>query len=247
MCRRSLAAAAVALGLAWLSVPGVPLYDGIGVPDEPYRYVRPSPGSRTTKPPTSANWRVPASKGASSDFIDAISGEQGPQVEIYASVGGLKGISPVKTFSLRADPIATEPAPGYTIDGNIYRLHIASTPPGPVAIAPGTDHVTDWIALRATSAKPRHPTFLYRPAPTTPWKPERTKKTGNDIFAADLEGPGDYALAYDRRSARHPRQVGGIPLTMIILAGALGLIVIAIGGIRIARSRSGTRGRSPAD
>jgi hypothetical protein len=43
--RARLLLALVALPLAWLLAPGaVPLYDGINLPDEPYRYVVPPAG-----------------------------------------------------------------------------------------------------------------------------------------------------------------------------------------------------------
>lgn len=246
---RSLAAAAVALGLVWLTAPDVPLYDGVGFPDEPYRYVQPPPGARATKPPTSTSGHVTAAKGTSNDFFDAPSEEKGPQVEVYASAGGLTGAPGVRGFDVRADPIAPGPAtPGLTIDGNVYRLKLSSTPPGPVALAPVTDQIWVWIALRAVAAAPHGPTFVYRAAPGDPWRIMHTEQTGNDVFATNVVGAGDYALAHVRQAAGGPsgsgraagshRSGGGIPLTVIVLGVTLGIIVVVVGGVRMARSRA---------
>lgn len=237
MSRRALAAAALALGLAWLTAPGVPLYDGIGFPDEPYRYVDRPAGAKATKPPTSALREVAASKGAAA-FFDAQSHERGPQIDIYATSGALRGSAGVRSFTVRADPIApgaTGPAGGY-IDGNIYRIALTSTPAGPVTVAPATTKVSAWVALRATSSSPGSPIFLYRPNPATAWRDLTPKQTGNDVFATAVVGPGDYALAYLHK-ARPGGRGGGLPLTVIVLSIALGLVLIAVAGIRIARSR----------
>lgn len=236
---RALAAAGLALGLAWLTAPGVPLYDGVGFPDEPYRYVQRPPGVKPTQPPTPAIGQVTAGKGVSNDFFDAPSDEKGPQVEVYSSAGALTGAPDVRSFAVRADPIAPGPAASWlTIDGNVYRLRLTSTPPGPVGLAPVTDQVWAWIALRATSSKPHHPTFVYRTTATGPWRVLHTEQTGNDIFAANVVGSGDYALAYIKQATAKPASSGGVPLTVIALIVTLGLIALAIVGIRIARSRS---------
>lgn len=237
MSKKVLAAAFLALGLAWLTAPGVPLYDGVGFPDEPYRYVQPPPGSKPSKPPTSATGQVTAGKGASNDFFDAPSDEKGPQVEVYASAGGLTGAPDVRSFAIRADPVAPGPAaPKISIDGNVYRLQLTSTPPGPVGLAPVTDQVWAWIALRATSSKPQHPVLVYRAAPADPWRMLHTEQTGNDVFAANVQGAGDYALAYIKTVTIKHASNGGVPLTVVALAVTLALIVLAIVGIRIARS-----------
>lgn len=247
--RHSLAAAAAALGLVWLTAPGVPLYDGVGLPDEPYRYVHPPAGARRTAPPTSASWQAKAAHGRCDDFVDARSGELGPQVEISASPGGFKGAPTVRSFSLAADPIAAEPAPGYAIDGNVYRVRITSTPPGPVTAIPATDHTLARIALRATSAKPPVLTFLFRPTPTTPWKRQSTEKTGNDVFATDVAGAGDYVLARVPQSALQQVIEPGSDshrLTAVLLAVTFGLIIAAVGGIRAVRSRAQSRAEGRA-
>lgn len=243
--RWGLVAAGLALVIAWMGAPSVPLYDGVGFPDEPYRYVQPPPGAQGRKAPTSAVGHVTALRGVSNDFFDAPSAEQGPQVEIYASAGALRGAPGVTGFQVRADPAAPvgSGVGGVSVDGNVYRVQLGSTPPGTVTLAPVTAQVWAWVALRATSSSPHGPSIVYRAADTGPWKVLHTEQTGNDVFAANVVGSGNYALAYLKRgtgAAGSRGGGGGVPLTVIVLGGTLLLIVVAVGGIRLAR----VRGRS---
>src|SRR5437868_4317124 len=57
--------AALVAAMSALGTGGPPVYDGIGQPDEPYRYVAPPPGYRHTPPATSAGAAVPLYKGLS--------------------------------------------------------------------------------------------------------------------------------------------------------------------------------------
>src|ERR1043165_2345088 len=58
-------AALAALAFAWVVVTpkSVPLYDGIGAPDEAYRYVQPPSGTKPTKPPLPATADSDAGQG----------------------------------------------------------------------------------------------------------------------------------------------------------------------------------------
>jgi len=145
-----LVAAAAALGAAWLVAPAaVPLYDGIGFPDEPYRYVDPPAGYRKTPPATRALGSVPAggatsrtpgggSTGAAAERsvstrdIGIKSGEYGPQVEMYVAKGSLTGPAGTRGYQISAMPVAPgRPAPAggqvgadVRIDGDVYRVKI---------------------------------------------------------------------------------------------------------------------------
>ena len=80
--RQLIALTMAALVLAWL-LPGrpVPIYDGVGAPDEPYRYVSVPAGiAIRTKPPTAAKVSVPVDNGVAS-VIELATSEQGPQAE----------------------------------------------------------------------------------------------------------------------------------------------------------------------
>ncbi|MDQ6649765.1 MAG: hypothetical protein M3Z02_06575 [Actinomycetota bacterium] len=81
--RRLLGALAV-LVAAWLLAPGgVPLYDGVGFPDEPYRYVVPPRADLPrTDPPTEGRDMVRAADAAGGSEVLAQSREMGPQVAV---------------------------------------------------------------------------------------------------------------------------------------------------------------------
>lgn len=241
MPRKGLWAAALALGLAWLTVPGVPLYDGVGFPDEPYRYVQPPAGYRHTAAPTSATGHVAASKGVSDDFFDAPSEEQGPQVEVYASAGSLRGGPAVRGFDTRVDPGAPGPAAqGMRFEGNAYHLTLTATPSGPITLTPPTDQIWIWIALRSTTSSPHGPVIVYRPTPSSPWVAKPTDQTGIDVFATHVLGSGDYALVYLPKPAGSARRGsgGGATSLVVVLGVSLGLVAVVIVAVRIARTRA---------
>ena len=86
IARRWLAVGAASTGVAWLVAGGLPIYDGIGSPDEPYRYVAPPPGYRHTPAPTIASDKLPLKNGTNGNTYLA-SGEIGPQISIYVEAG----------------------------------------------------------------------------------------------------------------------------------------------------------------
>jgi hypothetical protein len=268
--------AAAALLAAWLVAPAaVPLYDGIGFPDEPYRFVEPPAGYRTTPPPTKAFGSVPAvtpdGRSANGQDLYAKSAEQGPQVEMYVSKGGLTGPAIARSYRISAVPVApgrrTAAGPpaggGPRIDGDVYRVttgcsSLPSTNPGPVPakancrvkIIPNGSRRFAWIALRATSTRRPGPVFLYRPTPSATWQRLPTDRAGNDIYATTLRGDGDYALTFPaaaqspgaKRSSPSSAS-GGPPTTVIVLVVVLACLAIGIGAIRFTRTRR--QGRRP--
>lgn len=292
------ALAAAALAAAWLLTPAaVPLYDGVGFPDEPYRYVVPPTGYRTTPPPTRAFGSVPAAKvaagtaagsaatptpgagtgsgtgadtgagttgahSASTRDIGVKSAEFGPQVELYVAKGALTGPAGARGYQISAIPVAPSPgaaggqvSPDVRIDGDVYRVQIncSSRPPaGPGPAPAGTNCPATivqhdaggslnvaWIALRATSARRPPPVFLYRPAPSAPWRILPTHRGGRDFYTAALLGEGDYALTFSAapRSSGASHSTSARTVTVIVLVAVLAALTALIGGIRFARAR----------
>jgi hypothetical protein len=104
---RSLAVAVAALAAIWFTAPaGILLCDGIGFPDEPYRYVAPPAGYRHTPRPTGALATVLGGKNGSTADLEEMSTETSPQVEVFVSKTGLTGPPYARSFQVRADPIA---------------------------------------------------------------------------------------------------------------------------------------------
>src|SRR5438105_1065265 len=79
--RRALVAAV--FGVVWLTAAPAapPLYDGLGFPDEPYRYLSPPPGAKKTPAPSTAAADFPVTPGVG-NYVELASTEVGPQVQI---------------------------------------------------------------------------------------------------------------------------------------------------------------------
>jgi hypothetical protein len=223
--------AAAVLVLGWLVSPSpVPLYDGVGMPDEPYRYVVPPAHYRSTPPVSQAVTEVGLDAGSSCCELEARSAEQGPQVAVYVPRGGLTAAGS-GTLRLTATALATPgpPAPvaKARFEGNIYRVD-ARGPGGPARLTPEGARAT--IQLRALNANSPSPTVWYRPSEGTPWRLLPTGKVGFDILESQFVGPGDYILV---------RKPGGSGSTLTVLAGILAIPAILVVALVILRLRSG--------
>jgi len=139
--------AALALGLAAAAVlhgrlAGPPIYDGIYVPPEPYRWESPPPNLRAgNKPPLSGEATLPVLNGQV-----AGGGVQtdDSQVVIYFGSGTFKAPAGAQTVkcTIAPDPNPPPPPPGVEIRGNVYRIGCVAQPNGsPVTLA-STYHLT---------------------------------------------------------------------------------------------------------
>src|SRR3954469_12403828 len=130
--------AAVAQSVAVVVGNAPPIYDGIGFPDEPYRFVDPPADYRNTQPPTTAHTTVAVSRGRSTHGVTVNSAEQAPQISIYVPDGALRADPSATAVTIDAAPVklsGTRP-PGHPWS-NVY--HLAFTAPGGDArLAPGT-------------------------------------------------------------------------------------------------------------
>ena len=223
--RRWLAGALlVGLGFA-LSPQAVPVYDGIGQPDEPYRFVSPPRNGTTTAEPTSASIATPVAAGRSVNGMSVQTTEVGPQFSLYlppGALGAAKG-----PITVTANPEApTDQPPGARIDGNVYT--VAYDAPGPVT--PTEKIAIATVYLRATSAKQPPPTVDYRPAAGQPWQVLKTSRGGTDIYVAAYPGPGQYAVAF---AGSGDSSGGGPPVLLLALGGLVLLVVIVVVVVRL--------------
>src|SRR5690242_12935282 len=113
-----------ALATAWLVMPAaVPIYDGIGNPDEPYRWVVPPATAKSTPPPTSASLTLPVRNGHNTGGGFANSSENGPQFSLNVLAGAIE--APDAT-SVRIAAVPLGPSPPLPDDGaivtNVYRI-----------------------------------------------------------------------------------------------------------------------------
>lgn len=236
---RSVVAGLLALLLGWLVAPAAPpLYDGVGFPDEPYRYiVRPSNVRTSTAKATAASGVAAAVGGTNPNPIYGNSAEQGPQVALFLPERGLTGPSAARTFRLRAVPEAPSgPPPNASFNGNAYAV-TATSDAGPVTLT-NDGKTLGAIRLRATLPSNPGPVFEYRT--TGQWRQLATAKVGNDIYQTALRGFGVYALAFVRTPATSARSSGGIPIGLGVLVVLV--LVVMVGAVLVVRR---SRGRAP--
>lgn len=216
-----------------LSPSAVPVYDGVGVPDEPYRYVTPPAGAPRTAAATSAVATSPVRSGASSNGLTLSSAEVGPQVSVFVPAGAL-GVAGAgsSTVTVRAEPRApADPPPAARTDGNAY-LFTLTDPAGPVSLTPKAALAT--LYLRATTARQPGPVMEHRAGAGQPWTALQTSRGGQDIYVAGFVGAGEYVLAFPTGSVMSHRSV--LPYVLIGLLLLLLVLVLAI-RLRSVRAR----------
>lgn len=194
------------VAVGWLVTPhAVTVYDGVGQPDEPYRYVSAPPGGPVTAKPTGGQAALSVVDGVSADDVSIVSAESGPQASVSVPRGELA--APAGTIFVKLTPEAPsdQPVDGQ-INGNVYRLSITDAA-GPVTFAAQASDAT--IYLRATTAAQPGPVMEHRSGPGQTWRPVTTSRAGNDIYAAGLPGAGEYALVF--RRATKPAAAGSGP------------------------------------
>jgi hypothetical protein len=224
--RRLVAAALLVCVGRLLSPDAVPVYDGIGAPDEPYRYVAPPAGARTTAAPTSAAASSPLVAGTSSYGMSLATAESGPQFSLFVPPQAFA--APGAKVSLTAVPQApTDQPAGAKIDGNVYVLTIKAD--GPVTFTKQSGLAT--LYLRATTAKQPGPTMHYLAPGASDWTAIRTSRGGQDVYVSSFPGAGQYALAFPEANLVEVRG-GSSPLPFVVGGGAV-LFVALIVVIRV--------------
>lgn len=225
LARTRLLAATAALVAAWLVTPhAVPLYDGIGIPDEPYRYVKPPAGYQQTPTPSTVRVPLPATNGTNPKGALVQTLEVSSQSGMYFLPDGIKGPLTTKTFTITITPQAPDGTTPGTVDGNVYRIEfLADGKPGATLTDTGRNTV---YIQRATSAKVAAATLYYRPAGGS-WTAIPDTKGGTDSFQGYLAGPGDYALVPGKAQAtsnNHLLLIAILVLVVLAMAGAIVLI-----------------------
>lgn len=209
------APAVVIVAAGWLASPAVvPVYDGVGFPDQPYRYVTGSPA------PTAMSASAPAPGGVSS-ALQGQSGESGPQVKVDLAAGTFR-LPAGGTVTLTASPVQAGPVPGNgSLDGNVYRF---SAPGATVQSA----QAQGFVYLRAAVMTRPDPVVEFRATPTAPWTPLPTTRVGTDTLGAPFRALGDYAIV--RLPGSTPLSSGGgIGSTRIaVLVGGLLLLLLTV-------------------
>lgn len=197
--RRRAVALALLGGLAVLLVmlvqrPGTPpLYDGVGFPDEPYRWAVMPPGTEddgAVDPPTTAQGDLRV-EGDRTSAAMISSKEQGPQVAVFVNQETLVVPPGVTGVRVSATPGEVPPGPeGTSPVSNLYTF--TATPiegSGEVVVTPGKPVLVNLRANRAIKAW----VVLHRWTGTQ-WQQVPTFQVGTDVYAASLSELGQYAL-----------------------------------------------------
>ena len=229
--RRRWLAGALVIGLGWLVAPNpVPVYDGLGAPDEPYRYVSPPQGATKTPPPTSVAVDTPVQNGGSARGLSLQTNESGPQMSVFLPQYALSARS--GPIHIAVSPAAATDAPdGTTVDGNVY-VFAVSAPGGDVGFDP-VHGANATLYLRSTSQGLPQPNMYYRPDGTSPWTGLATTSGGLDIRVASFKGKGQYVLAL--AVAAKPDGGGGTPVLPLVLVG---LVVVLAAVVLVVRLRA---------
>lgn len=232
---RWLLLAAVAVALAWVVAPAVtPIYDGVGQPDEPYRWVKPPANAKTTKAPTTAE-KIVAVSGGFSTAQFANTSETGPQLSLYLPPKALQVPTGATSITVEAKPLA--PAAPLPKDGTILTnvYHLTATAGGQSVSVIGTGPSEPSLQMRAPTGQQPGPVFEHRT--TTGWQRARTIRVGVDVYQTQAPVLGDWALV---QLSTGGNRGGGI--NWGLLGGGIALLAVAIVVmvIRLVRTSSGT-------
>lgn len=178
-----------------------PLYDGIGFPDEPYRWVVAPPGqTKTAAEPTAARGTVQVTKDGdalTSRTGRGFSSEQGPQIAFAVADGAFAVADGTPSVEVALEPEAAPPAPPYAeVVSNLYRISVTGGGED-VALAPGKTMV---VNLRADAATQQ--AVVVAQWDGTAWTQLATRQVGTEIYAAQLPGFAPIALLRLRQGVR---------------------------------------------
>ena len=210
---RRWAAGLAVVTLGWLVSPGAPpVYDGLGNPDEPYRFV----GAADAPAPVSVT--VDAQDGGS-QALQLRSPENGPQVLVDLAAGALR--VPGRSVTMTATPLEPEGTPPRgEFDGNVYRISAAGSTGFDAEKAQG------FLLLRAAVMTRPDPVIVRRAAPGEPWVEQKTYRQGRDVLSVPLRALGDYAVV--RLPGATPLDEGGLTTTRLLLIGGGVLLLVGI-------------------
>ena len=226
-------ALAAALALVWLTTANpVPLYDGIGFPDEPYRFV---PARGAGPAATSAQVDLKVEAGSNTGGLIVNTKEAGPQASVFApphafAAAGTTAI----TLAVRPVP-PLPPMPPGVLESNVYALSLTSAA-GRVSLV--SEAQPPAITLRSVTTQPPEPVFNYRATPTEPWREIKTRRVGRDIYNAVAPGAGEYVLVRDAADPTKKSSTDGRGALYAVLAATVLLVVGVIIGVRILSRRA---------
>jgi hypothetical protein len=229
--RRWLLLGVTLLGGAWVLTPAAtPLYDGLPVPADRYRYLEPPPGVRNGGPPLSAHATIQLIGGGNSP-IDLPTAERPPQAELSLHHGDVEGNRPdvpaVTTAEVRITAVSPPDVPlpaGRQLHGNVYDVSVIADGVS-LQMRPAS---TATIALRQPRGSDADPAIAV--VQDGSWRLLPTRKgIGAGVLTAPLPALGNVAIL-ERTSGfvsttSHTRRNAAI-VAVIVTAVATTLLLI---------------------
>jgi hypothetical protein len=205
---------------AWLtSSARLPLYDGIRLPAQPYRYLQPPAGIQNPGPPTSGSATFDVSNGRwTSQYVSTK--ERPPQAEVILDDGAVEIPHGAKriTVGVMAVPPPSQPDDG-TTDGNVYRVSVVADNGAPVTLRKGK--VT--VNLRATRI---HGAPVIEEYVKNHWVHLQTGQyIGIALYGASARGLGDFVIVHLGPVSRSSPIDPYLPFIVI------GALILAVAGI----------------
>ena len=227
-----------------------PLYDGIGFPDEPYRWVEPPPGWGKTPAWTPAKATGTVEADGTVPTLKGLSAEQGAQIAFQIESGAL--VLPKGAKTLDAEAVAVpNPAekPSGTFASNVYTLTVKADKPGALALAPGRTAI-----VNMRSEKASNDAVVLEMYENGTWSQVATARVGTDIYASELPALGTFALVRLPAGVQPSVKVqsnngfatpaapnGGAQTTesnnTVLFVAAGGMVLLLLGGLVLARKR----------
>lgn len=234
-----------------------PLYDGIGFPDEPYRWVEPPPGWGKTPAWTPAKATGTVEADGTVPTLKGLSAEQGAQIAFQIESGAL--VVPKGAKSLDAQAVAVpnppeKPAQG-ALASNVYELTVKADKPGALTLAPGRTAI-----INMRSEKASNEAVVLEMYDKGTWTQVATARVGTDIYAAELPALGQFALVRLPAGVQPTVKVesnngfatpavpeGGAQTTesnnTVLFVAAGGMVLLLLGGLVLARKRMSAAAR----
>ena len=239
----TLAAGATLLALAWGLGPrsAPPLYDGGPIIAEHYRYLHPSPGFTSTKPPSTVDVTLKLEDGQSPGMAETTD-ENPAQAQLLAAANTFTlppGTTAAHVTIAPVDAPAVAP-PGGDLDGNVYRFSVAAVPGGtPMAFRSG-QQVT--VVLRGPAGVSGPVLELWD---GTKWTKLDTTPLGNtapDSYAANVAALGDIALVAPPAASNGGGGGSGGSAGLIVAAVIAAVVLIAAATVLVLRATKRSAG-----
>jgi len=217
-----------------LGLGGPPVYDGLPVPADPYRYLDPPPSVKNPGAPLSAHVTVGLIGGGNS-AIDLPTGEFPPQAELELFHGDVNGIVPgvpavtTALVTITAVHVPSAPLPtGRQLHGNVYEMKVVANGHSlQLSKSPAT-----LVSLRQPKTSSADPQIAVLEGGE--WKLLDTHPgTGAGVLSAQLPRLGDVAIL--EKTSGFVKSGGQSGLYAGLGLAALALAAIAV--IRISRTR----------